>query len=52
MYSVYIPRKSHMYSTDEEKKWGCLFGFKAVTAYTQILQIEAKFYHELLLTLA
>ena len=36
VYSVYIPRRGYMYSIDEQKKWGCMFGYKAVTLHTEI----------------
>ena len=39
VYSVYIPRRGYMYSIDEQKKWGCMFGYKAVTLHTKILAL-------------
>jgi hypothetical protein len=40
VYSVYIPRKSHMYTVDEDKDYGCLFGYRAVTTWAKLKEME------------
>ena len=48
VYSVYIPRSSFMYSIDEQKKWGYMFGYAVVTLHTKILQFDARWYQDLI----
>ena len=47
VYSVYIPRKSHMYTVDEEKEFGCLFGYKAVHSLMGLKEIEGMLWRRL-----